>query len=74
MPEFIQSLAESTAFTQLFNASGHPSASLPLHWSEAGLPVGVMLTTRFGDEATLFRVSAELERAQPWWDRRPALA
>jgi amidase/6-aminohexanoate-cyclic-dimer hydrolase len=71
--EFVTCLAESTGFTQLLNASGHPSASLPLHWNDAGLPVGVQLTSRFGDEATLFQIGAQLEQAQPWFDRRAPL-
>jgi Asp-tRNA(Asn)/Glu-tRNA(Gln) amidotransferase A subunit family amidase len=71
--EFITSLAESTAFTQLFNASGHPSASVPLHWNVQGLPIGVQITGRFGDEATLFRLAAQLEQAQPWFEQRAPL-
>lgn len=71
--EFLAALAESTAFTQLLNASGHPSVSVPLHWNAAGLPVGTQLTGRFGDEATLFRIGAALEQAEPWFDRRPVL-
>ena len=69
--EFIACLAESTAFTQLLNASGHPSASVPTHWNPEGLPIGSQLTGRFGDEATLFRLAAELEKAEPWFNRRP---
>ena len=57
--------------TPVMNMSGHPSVSLPLHWTEDNLPVGMMFTGRFGDEATLFRLSAQLEQAQPWFDRRP---
>ena len=71
--EFITCLAESTGFTQLLNASGHPSASVPLHWNEQGLPIGVQITGRFGDEATLFRLGAQLEQAVPWFDRRAPL-
>lgn len=71
--EFITCLAESTGFTQLLNASGHPSASVPLHWNEQGLPIGVQITGRFGDEATLFRLGAQLEQTQPWFDRRAPL-
>lgn len=58
-------------FTPLFNASGHPAISLPMYWNEAGLPIGMQFAGRFGDEASLFRLAAQLEQAQPWFDRRP---
>jgi Asp-tRNA(Asn)/Glu-tRNA(Gln) amidotransferase A subunit family amidase len=44
--------------------------SLPLHWSAEGLPMGMLFTARTGDEATLFRLAAQLEHAMPWKDRR----
>jgi amidase len=59
-----------TPFTAIINITGQPAASLPLHWS-GGLPVGVQAIGRMGDEATLYRLSAQLEAARPWADRRP---
>lgn len=58
--------------TALWNVTGQPSMSLPLHW-DGGLPIGVQFTTRYADEALLFRLAAQLERARPWIDRLPPL-
>jgi amidase len=66
-------LTDYSPFTAIQNASGQPSVSLPLHWNAAGLPIGMMLSTDFGNEALLFRLAAQLERARPWKDRRPSL-
>ncbi len=60
-------------FTPPFNMTGQPSLSLPLAWSESGLPVGMMFTGRYGDEATLLRLAGQLEKEAPWKDRRPAV-
>ena len=51
---------------------GQPAMSVPLHWNGAGLPVGMQFAARFGDEATLFCLAAQLEQAQPWFERVPA--
>lgn len=63
---------EFTPFTPTLNVTGQPAASVP--WDVAdGLPVGVQLIARAGDEATLIRLSSQLEEARPWIDRRPPL-
>ena len=60
-----------TPFTAVYNTTGQPAISLPLHQSPDGLPIGVMLVGRPADEATLLRLAAQLEQAQPWRDRHP---
>ena len=69
----IEKLLAFIPFTQRFNMSGQPAASLPLHWNGAGLPIGVQLATRFGDEATLLRLASQFEAARSWFHRRPGL-
>jgi amidase len=63
--------ADTYATTPPFNFTGQPSVSLPLWQSEAGFPIGMMFTGRFADEATLYRLAGQLEKEQPWKDRRP---
>ncbi|KUL33815.1 amidase [Streptomyces sp. NRRL F-4489] len=60
-----------TPFTAFYNATGQPAVSVPLHWNAEGLPIGVMLGGRYGDEATLIALSAQLEAARPWAHRKP---
>ena len=61
------------SFLPVFNAGGQPAISLPLHTSESGLPIGIHLVARLGDEATLIRVASQLEQALPWAGRTPPL-
>ncbi len=64
-------IVEYATFTPIFNATGQPAISLPLHWTADGLPIGVQLAGRFGDEGLLFRLASQLESARPWSTRRP---
>lgn len=52
-------------YTSLFNVTGQPAMSMPLYWNEDGLPIGVQFVGRYADEATLFRLAAQLEKAKP---------
>jgi len=65
---------EWTPWTPVYNVTGQPAMSVPLYWNGQGLPIGVHVVGRFGDEATLFRLASQLETARPWLGRLPELA
>ena len=70
-PENFERQKRFTPYAVVYNITGQPSVSLPLHWTAAGLPIGVMLAARMADEATLISLSAQVEAARPWRDRHP---
>ena len=71
---FIGPAAAASAYTGIYNMTGQPAMSVPLYWNAQNLPIGVMFAGRFGDEATLYRLAAQLEQAQPWLPRLQKLA
>ena len=71
--EYWRRVFHFSPFTVWFNLTGQPALVLPLGRSPEGLPVAVQLVARYGDEATLFRLGAQLEAARPWFDAKPAL-
>lgn len=72
--ELRRRMAVFSPFTYITNATGQPAMSVPLHWNAENLPVGTHFVGRFGEEATLFRLAAQLEAARPWADRHPPVS
>jgi amidase len=67
-------LIDYVQYTAMQNVTGQPAINLPLHWNEAGLPIGAHFVGRYGDEMTLLQLAAQLEEAVPWAQRRPGIA
>ena len=72
LAQYQQGLAPMISFTAVCNATGVPAMSVPLAWTDDGLPIGLHFVGRFGAEETLFSLAAQLESAAPWRDRRPS--
>ncbi|MEM7363399.1 MAG: amidase [Pseudomonadota bacterium] len=68
---YLDRAGEFSGFTSLYNLSGHPAMTLPLYWTDEGLPVGVQFVAPFGHEGRLLALAAQLESAIPWAHRRP---
>lgn len=71
--EFDRRQSASFGFTPPFNMTGQPSLALPLWQSKENLPIGMMFTAKYADEATLFRLAGQLEKELPWKARKPAM-
>ena len=72
--QMLMNSADWVPFTPVWNVTGQPAISLPLHQTASGLPVGVQLVGPPAGEELLISLSAQIEAARPWADRRPALA
>ena len=73
-PKKLLDVARSfSAMTRIQNLTGQPAMSIPLYWNDSNVPIGVQFAAPFGDEATLFRLAAQLEQARPWIDKKPPI-
>lgn len=72
--QMAQKSLSKTPNTQVYNMTGQPAMNVPLWWNDDGLPIGVQIAARFGDEKHLLRLATQLELARPWVDQIPAMA
>lgn len=70
---YVERISTVSPFTSLYNMTGQPSMSVPLHWSKEGLPVGTMFTSKYGAEGMLFRIAGQIEKARPWFGKKPPI-
>ena len=71
--DYVKAAMMAPPFLAMFNMSGHPAMTVPLHWNAAGMPLGAQFATAYGGEARLLALAAQLEKAAPWADHRPKL-
>jgi amidase len=69
----ISLMSKLVAYTFVYNATGQPAMSVPLYWTSDNIPIGIQFSAPFGDEATLFRLAAQLEQERPWIDKKPLI-
>jgi amidase len=70
----VERIPHLIAFTFPWNTTGQPACSVPFGWTRDGLPIGIQLIGRLGDETTLLRLAAQIEAARPWAHRKPAIS
>ena len=70
---FADNIKSFVCFTRILNMTGQPAMSVPLFWNESNIPIGVQFAGRFGDEATLFQLAAQLEKSRPLVDNIPPI-
>lgn len=72
MGAFARAITTFPAHCAFYNQTGAPAMSVPLHWTDDGLPLGMMFGAAYGNESLLYRLAGQLEKAAPWFDKRPA--
>jgi amidase len=73
LPSLLKVTSGFVALTKVQNMTGQPAMSVPLYWNKENIPIGVQFAGKFGEEGTLFRLAAQLEKARPWANKRPPI-